>query len=339
MSDTLECGSYGTLTDGVCECVLGWGGTLCDENEIYSTVMEHVLTAWWFWAIFGACLVLTMGIMKQLCKGRSEDVVPASTVVSLVIIVCCFLNAILLGWEHMIAASRWDWGLVIVLVAEGVLIVPMLLYAKTALKLNLLRYSKPSYMLRHMFGGAVIHLLECTIRFLALWVSLSRQYLYHEAPRSTHMFYGPYLVAALGSGVLCLGWLGWGVWGGLLQKYPWGPNSTLAHNVSFKRTQYFNEHGVPREQGVGVGANAIDPPPVLEGGRDMANDMDDVPFEPTLPKTGCNTAPSDSDAEGVCMDGVAGQMTIEQIPSVNLSEDTISEDTLSPEDLGCIGVE
>ncbi|GCA64761.1 hypothetical protein KIPB_015311, partial [Kipferlia bialata] len=42
----LDCGAYGTLTDGVCECVLGWAGTLCcDENQIYSTVLQHVMTS------------------------------------------------------------------------------------------------------------------------------------------------------------------------------------------------------------------------------------------------------------------------------------------------------
>ncbi|GIQ81513.1 hypothetical protein KIPB_002480 [Kipferlia bialata] len=43
----IDCGSYGTLTGGVCECVLGWVGTLCDENEIFMTVLSHVLGTCW----------------------------------------------------------------------------------------------------------------------------------------------------------------------------------------------------------------------------------------------------------------------------------------------------
>eukprot|EP00704_Kipferlia_bialata_P012131 g12131.t1 len=103
----IDCGSYGTLTDGVCECVLGWAGTLCDQNEIYMTVLNHTLDSWWFWSMIVPLLAFCIWLMTYV-HGDHEGIYTHTTL-SAIITVCCIGNTILLGWEHMIAAGAWDW--------------------------------------------------------------------------------------------------------------------------------------------------------------------------------------------------------------------------------------
>ncbi|GIQ90307.1 hypothetical protein KIPB_013049, partial [Kipferlia bialata] len=229
------------------------------------------------------------------------NIVASSTVVSVIILVCCILDVLLLGWEHMIAASKWDWGWLKVLLAECILIAPTSATGSRYRPMNHGRYSKPYYLFWLLVGtGSVKFLVECVVRFYVLWWSLSKQYLYHEAPRSTHMFYGPYLVAAIGSGILCIGWLGWAILAGIMHVFPWGEDNSAATHIREKRTQFFNEHGVAGDQDVQIAGNVMDDHrgDRVDGGLDLERGgCLCIPLctHVTLPETGINAISANSE--------------------------------------------
>ncbi|GIQ89020.1 hypothetical protein KIPB_011394 [Kipferlia bialata] len=93
----IDCGSYGTLTDGACDCVLGWAGTLCDENEIYMTVLYHVMSSWWFWTLFAIACGFMIWVQTQFWDGEEEEIHGCRTWLAAMIQVCCAGNTLVLG--------------------------------------------------------------------------------------------------------------------------------------------------------------------------------------------------------------------------------------------------
>ncbi|GIQ84327.1 hypothetical protein KIPB_005799 [Kipferlia bialata] len=55
-------------------------------------------------------------------------------------------------------------------------------------------------------SSALKFIIEGSVRFYLMYLSLSLEHEYWQAPRSTHMYYGPYIVAATGNYILAVIW-------------------------------------------------------------------------------------------------------------------------------------
>ncbi|GIQ86891.1 hypothetical protein KIPB_008822 [Kipferlia bialata] len=89
--------------------------------------------------------------------------------------------------------------------------------------------------------SSALFAIEAALRFFMMYVSLSLQHEYWQAPRSTHMYYGPYMIAALGCAVLSVCFLFVAVLGGITQFYP---VMDIEHTLQHKRDRWFNNHGI-----------------------------------------------------------------------------------------------
>ncbi|GIQ82692.1 hypothetical protein KIPB_003872 [Kipferlia bialata] len=105
--------------------------------------------------------------------------------------------------------------------------------------------------------ASVLFAAESALRFYLMYVSLSMEHEYWQAPRSTHMYYGPYVIAALGGACLAVVWLCYTVLGGILHVYP-----EESGRLSSKRAQYFDRHGMARHAPGVCNAVALEAPPV-----------------------------------------------------------------------------
>ncbi|GIQ90280.1 hypothetical protein KIPB_013015, partial [Kipferlia bialata] len=140
-----------------------------------------------------------------------------------------------------IAAGAWDWGWLIMLGLEIALIVTMLHFD---LLCNLIERGYPEkrqFYFMALLSCSVLFAAESALRFYLVYITLSMQHEYWQAPRSTHMYYGPYFAAALLSACVSVVWLGSAVIGEILQIYP-----LRTERFEQKRVQFFDRHGTPR---------------------------------------------------------------------------------------------
>ncbi|GIQ82671.1 hypothetical protein KIPB_003847 [Kipferlia bialata] len=243
---TINCGDYGNLVNGACECVLGWEGGQCTENRIFRTLVSHVTGTRWFWSIFSVSSVL-IGMLHMWVRQQGQGLYTHS-LLSLVLLLCCVLDTLFLGEEHMIVSDSWDWGWLILLGLDALLLLP-LYFLHFALQrfLNEQRYSKQYAFFAVQLLGSLKFILEAGLRLALMHVSLTLDTEYWQAPRTTHMYYGPYLVAILVESCLGVVWLMCSVLG-IVNKWPLFSGPGIDRVLSSKHRAFFADEAEQEHQ-------------------------------------------------------------------------------------------
>ncbi|GIQ87033.1 hypothetical protein KIPB_008993, partial [Kipferlia bialata] len=168
------------------------------------------------------------------------------TIFAVAILLCCAANSVLLGWEHMIAAGAWDWGWLIMLGVEGGLVLVNICYHFAFCNtIESEEYNRPHWFFGILMVSSALFALDSALRFYMMYVSLSMEHEYWQAPKTTHMYYGLYMIAALGSACLSVVWLGMAVMGGIVQLYP---IYDIERIIDRKREGFFQLHGAPVQE-------------------------------------------------------------------------------------------
>ncbi|GIQ84257.1 hypothetical protein KIPB_005713, partial [Kipferlia bialata] len=220
--------------------------------------------------------------------------------------------------EHMIAAGAWDWGWLIMLGIEILLFATFFLLYQTLFDDTVEdeEYETPQWFFGILMFSSAIFAVESALRFYLMYVSLSLQHEYWQAPRSTHMYYGPYMIAALGSAVIAVVYLFVAVLGGITQFYPIVDIDIV---LKQKRNRWFTNNGIrgvnlvaPVDQNAVEGVQAVHRhPPDTEGPPCVCGEVNTYSSSESGSESG--------DGEGVVVD-VEGYLSLHGVVA-NVVED------------------
>ncbi|GIQ85944.1 hypothetical protein KIPB_007703 [Kipferlia bialata] len=188
---------------------------------------------------------------------------------------CCMFNALILGLSPMVSDNTWDWGYAYTLGAEtvlGALGAGYVIFFKKAITEGVPQTRV--YFFVVILLGAVLFMSEAASRLFMIWYCLNEHDSYYMSPKSTHMYYGLYLVAALGDAVLGYVWLVVAVLGGVMHWYPYGVG-----DLTRKRREYFDtDHTIAAVQ---LSNNSVveDPGYVPSNGVEYTSSQEDSSVE------------------------------------------------------------